>query len=159
MARVPMVGAAVLLTVAACKPTLDADGIEKAIAGFFTAQLGPVDRVECPAGVEARAGATFACRIHFAASPPLTVQATHDAEGDGHFALVEPVVATRLVAPRIAAWLKSQTGVAADVDCGAGVQPLPADGYRCTAPRPDGSRTTIVVRRDPAGELTWSVGD
>jgi hypothetical protein len=156
MPRVPMI-AAVLLA-AACKPTLDADGIEKAIAGFFAAQLGPVDRVACPDGVEARAGATFTCRIHFAASPPLTVQATHDAEGDGHFALVEPVVATRVITPRIAAWLKSQTGVDAAVDCGAGVQLLPAAGYLCSAPRPDGSKTTIVVRRDAAGELTWSVG-
>jgi hypothetical protein len=125
MPRVPMI-AAVLLA-AACKPTLDADGIEKAIAGFFAAQLGPVDRVACP-------------------------------DGDGHFALVEPVVATRVVTPRIAAWLKSQTGVDAAVDCGAGVQLLPATGYQCTAPRPDGSKATIIVRRDAAGELTWSVG-
>ncbi len=148
-----------LVATAACKPTLDADGIEKAIASYFAAQLGPVDRVECPAGVEARAGATFSCSIHFAASPPLTVEATHDDRGNGHFALVEPVIATRVVSPRIASWLHSQAGVAATVDCGSGVQLLPATGYRCTATRADGTRTTLAVRRDGRGELTWTVGD
>src|SRR5690242_821230 len=96
---------------AACKTTLDADRIERDVAAFFAAQMGPVERVDCPDGVEPRPGARFTCTIRFADSPPLTVQATHDERGNGHFALAETVVATRTVAPRIAEWLKARAGV------------------------------------------------
>jgi hypothetical protein len=150
--RVALAAAAV----AACKATIDATGVERAIAAFFARELGPVSRVDCPDEVEARPGATFRCTIVFADSQPLTVRATHDERGDGHFTLDQPVVSSRLIAPRIARWIKDRAGVDAAVDCGRGVHPLPPAGYPCTAVV-DGTRKQILVRRDQAGELTWDI--
>jgi hypothetical protein len=141
---------------AACKATIDASGVERAIAAFFTTELGPVSRVDCPDDVEARPGATFRCSIVFADSQPLTVRATHDERGDGRFTLEQPVVSSQLIAPRIARWIKDRAGVDATVDCGRGVHPLPAAGYPCTT-LVDGTQKTIVVRRDDKGELTWDI--
>lgn len=149
--------ATALVALAACRSTIDSDQVERAIARFFGEQLGPVDRVDCPADVAARAGAVFTCAIHFAASPPLTVRVTHDDQGNGHFALQESVVSAKAMAPRIAQWIKERVGVDAAVDCGAGVHPIPAAGYPCKAALVDGTHKTIVVRRDPEGELTWDV--
>jgi hypothetical protein len=146
-----------VLAAVACKSTIDADQVERAIAAFFTDELGPVARVDCPVDVEARPGASFTCTIVFAHSAPLTVLATHDDRGNGGFTLDQPVVANRQMAPRIAAWLKDRTGVVATVDCGPGVYAVADKGHPCTATATDGTRTTIVVRR-AGGELTWDVG-
>jgi len=160
MARRDGLLALAALALSGCTERLDSAKGEAQIRGFFERKGLVVENVDCPRKVELAPGASFVCTIRFAGSPPIEVAVTQlDERGNARFRLTGPVVITSEVTPKIEAWIQELAGVDADVDCGAGVQPVPAGGYRCRATLPDGGAKTILVRVDDAGAATWSVGD
>ena len=153
------VAVAALVSLAACRRRIDTARGEREIRDFFEARLGPVERVHCPTRVDADPGGTFVCTIAFARSPELTVIVTQKPGARFAFDLAETVVSTSAIQREIAAWVRECTGADAVIDCGAGVQPIPDGGYRCSAVLPDGGRKSVVVVAGPGGKLTWKMAD
>lgn len=149
---------ALLLALAACDGIDTRDAAAK--VGNIAAQTmkSEVAKVECPEA-ERAAGVAFECAVTFAEGGTHRIRLTQtDDHGNFTPRWVDPVISRRRLAESIAEAARFETGGEVSIDCGSGVDVIPAEGFTCTARTAARGERTITVLVDPR-DASWQVRD
>lgn len=146
---------AAALGAAGCGREIDARDAERKLEQLAEATVAPVAQVRCPAA-ERREGVRFDCAVAFEDGSTHALRIVQlDDHGNYAPAWVEPIVSTERVAGLLTRELRDTGGGDPVVDCGRGVQVVPADGLRCTMTAAGVARSMVI--RLEADELVWEL--
>lgn len=162
--HLPRTAIVVMVSAAACKSTVDTKGLEKTIADRITQMGLTADRVSCPGGVEAKAGAKFTCQItieHTAFDLNVTVidvdSSTNQVNMDTQWAKGSGVVRTKVV-DLLSRELSSTLDTKITVDCGKdALLFLIGNNLRCKVIADQQSAAVIITLDDKLVPTKWEL--
>lgn len=139
---------------------IDAADVEAQLRQSFVEQLGVTPtKVECPKGVEARAGEQLVCRVTLADTSvhEVTVEMTSADTIQWRY----DVLRGSDFEPELRAWAENEAGMEiAQLTCPLLVKkdPRGTTSFECTMEPATGTKTTLsVVHSDHDSTVTWSV--
>ena len=138
---------------------LDTGEVEGLIVDGYETDSKATVEVACPDDIEPQADDTFTCEVTGPGGETADIEVRQvDDEGNVRWALVPVGLNPRALEAQIARELQQQGGVAADVDCPAGVVVEEGNVFLCEATAPNGDTARIeVVQQDDTGNVRWQV--